>query len=204
MEPKPSVGRQNGVDITKADNIAEADARQVERRRSCRQRIRVTQTVRTYAAERAQQLREGHFRADLGILSPTQRIVIDVAVANPAAQPYISPPPGREPSPTKIADPIGRNFAIEHREEEKLIRYRRLIGVDADNPLLFSPFVMTATGSISRRATLFLRQVLLDSDSSSTRACTELLTQLGAAVARYNAMAALAWVRRLIAARTHL
>jgi hypothetical protein len=64
---------------------------------------------------------------------------------------------------------------------------------------------MTTTGCISNRATRFLRdEVLRDSNSTSTRACTELNTKLSVAVVRYNAMAVLAWVRRLITARTQM
>lgn len=65
---------------------------------------------------------------------------------------------------------------------------------------------MTATGHISARAIRFLRTEVLQGDtpSTSTRACTELCTKLGVAVVRYNAMATLSWVRRLIAARVQL
>ena len=208
VELEPSVGRRNGAEITIEDNIAEADARQVERRRASRMHARqrpVTQSVSAFAADRARQLREGHFRADIGILAPTKRTSIDVAVGNPAAASYISPPPGYSPPATHNADPIGRNYAIEHREEEKFTRYRILLGPAADDPSTFVPFAMTATGCISPRATRFLREeVLRDNNSASTRACTELNTKLSVAIVRYNAMAALAWVRRLIAARSHL
>jgi len=209
VELEPSVGRRNGTEITTEDNIAEADARQVERRRAGRLRSRqqrpVTQSVSAFAADRTRQLREGHFRADIGILSPTKRVIIDVAVGNPAAASYINPPSGYRPPAAHNADPIGRNYALEHREEEKLLRYRSLLGAAADDPTTFVPFAMTTTGCISNRATRFLRdEVLRDSNSSSTRACTELNTKLSVAVVRYNAMAVLAWVRRLITARTQM
>ena len=77
VELEPSVGRRNGTEITTEDNIAEADARQVERRRASRLHARqrpVTQSVSAFAADRARQLREGHFRADIGILAPTKNV----------------------------------------------------------------------------------------------------------------------------------
>ena len=62
---------------------------------------------------------------------------------------------------------------------------------------------MITTGCNSNRATRFLRdEVLRDSNATSNRACAELNTKLSVAVVRYNAMAVLAWVRRLITART--
>jgi hypothetical protein len=210
VEPEPAVGRRNGTEITVADNLAEADARRTSQRLARRLSSvpvarPVTQPVSAFAAERARQLRDGHFRADLGILSPTRRIVIDVAVGNPAAVSYASPPPGYHPPPSHVADPTARNYAIEYREAEKLHRYRRLLGAAADDPSAFVPFVITATGFVSPRAVRFLQTEIFPTRSSTTtRACTDLFTQLSAAVVRYNAMAALAWMRRLIAARTQL
>jgi len=75
-----------------------------------------------------------------------------------------------------------------HREIDKCNCYRALV--------YFVPFVMTACGEISPRAATFLHWVL---ENDSPRAYTALITQLSAAVARYNAMASLAWVRRLFA-----
>jgi DNA-binding phage protein len=60
---------------------------------------------------------------------------------------------------------------------------------------------MTASGEISKCSATFLHWVL---ENNSTRAFTALITKFSAAVARYNAMASLAWVRRLIAARNRL
>jgi hypothetical protein len=115
------------------------------------------------------------------------------------------PPPGHRPPLTHTTDPIGRNYVIEHRELEKDNRYRLLLGPAANDPSLFVAFVITATGFVSPRASRFLQDVVLhENNSSNSRACTELYTQLSTAIVRYNAMAALAWVRRLIAARTQL
>lgn len=203
IELEPSVGTRNGHPITLADTIADADARQVERRSRRRRRARAPrpQSVAAFREERTRQLREGHFRADIGILSPDRSVTIDVAVSNPASVSYIRPPANYTVPAAFAADPVGRNFAIAHREFDKRNRYRSLVGADADNPRSFVPFVMTACGEISHCSATFLHWVL---ENNSPRAFTALITQLSAAVARYNAMASLAWVRRLIAARNHL
>jgi len=205
IELEPSVGSRDGHPITLADNIAEADARQVARRRQKRRRrqnrVPKAQSVAAFRAERQRQLREGYFRGDIGILAPLRHVTIDVAVSNPAAMSYIKPPEGHDIPAAFAADPIGRNYAIAHREIEKRNRHRSLVGDAADDPHSFVPFVMTACGEISKCSATFLHWVL---ENNSTRAFTALITKFSAAVARYNAMASLAWVRRLIAARNRL
>ena len=212
VEPEPAVGSLNGTTITAEDNLGEFDIIHTAHRRRERHRRRRrtapalhsqrTQTVAVWAADRARQLREGHFRADLGVYPSTGgRIIIDVAVGNPAAVSYRSRPAGRPPHHSSY-DPVGASYATEHRENAKIYRYRKLSGVDADDPDSFVPFAMDASGRLGARASAFLGRVLADSPCAGAR--SEFETQLGAAMARYNALASLAWARQLIRDAPHL
>jgi len=100
----------------------------------------------------------------------TRHHTVDVAVGNPAAASYINPTSGYRPPAAHNADPIGRNYAIEHREEEKLLRYRTLLA--AADPTTFVSFAMTTTGCTSNSATRFLRDEVLR-DSNSTSSCSK-------------------------------
>ena len=96
VEPEPAVGSLNGLPITAEDNLGEFDILHTAHRRRERHRRRrqtapaptsqPAQTIASWASDRARQLRDGHFRADLGVYPATGgRIIIDVAVDNPAA-----------------------------------------------------------------------------------------------------------------------
>ena len=212
VEPEPAVGSLNGIAFSAADNLGEFDIIHTSHRRRERHRRRRrttpattsdrTQSIAAWAADRARQLREGHFRADLGIYPSTGgRIVIDVAVGNPAAVSYRTRPPGHPPLHPSY-DHVGASYAAEHREAVKISRYRNLAGVNADDPNSFVPFAMDASGRLGAKASAFLGRILADSPCIGAR--TELETQLGAAMARYNALAALAWARQLIRDAPHL
>ena len=60
----------------------------------------------------------------------------------------------------------------------------------------------TGTRRLGARASAFLGRVLVDSPCAGAR--TEFETQLGAAMARYNALAPLAWARQLVRDALHL
>ena len=96
---------------------------------------------------------------------------------------YRTRPSDRLPHPSSY-DPVG-----EHRENAKLYRYRKLSGIDADDPEQFVPFAMDATGHLGARASAFLGRALAESSCAGAR--TEFETQLGAAMARFNALASL-------------
>ena len=97
---------------------------------------------------------------------------------------------------------VGASYATEHRENAKNYRYRKLSGVDADDPNSFVPFAMDASGRLGARALAFLGRILADSPCAGAR--TELVTQLSAAMARYNVLASLAWARQLVRDAPHL
>ena len=212
VEPEPAVGSLNGTPFTAADNLGEFDILHTSHRRRERHRRRRrttpqptterAHTIAAWAADRARQLRAGHFRADLGVYPSTGgRIIIDVAVGNPAALSYRTRPADRPPHHSSY-DPVGASYATEHRENAKIYRYRKLSGVDADDPNSFVPFAMDASGRLGARASAFLGRILADSPCAGAR--TELETQLSAAMARYNALASLAWARQLVRDAPHL
>ena len=155
-------------------DILNTSHRRRERHRRRRQTIPQPTTERAHAiaawaADRARQLRAGHFRADLGVYPSTGgRIMIDVAVGNPAALSYRTRPADRPPHPSSY-DPVGASYATEHRENAKIYRYRKLSGVDADDP---NTFAMDASGHLGARASAFLGRILADSP------CAELARNL--------------------------
>ena len=186
VEPEPVVGSLNGLPITAEDNLGEFDILHTAHRRRarhCRRRLRpppnrLKQSPPGRRIVPASQLRDGHFRADLGVYPATGgRIIIDVAVG--ISHPTLRP----SPHPSSY-DPVG-----EHRENAKLYRYRKLSGIDADDPEQFVPFAMDATGHLGARASAFLGRALAESSCAGAR--TEFETQLGAAMARFNALASL-------------
>ena len=61
--------------------------------------------------------------------STGDRIVIDVAVGNPAAVSYRTRPPGHPPLHPSY-DHVRVSYAAEHREAVKISRYRNLAGME--------------------------------------------------------------------------
>ena len=119
---------------------------------------------------------------------------LDVAVGNPAVVSYRSRPAGHPPYNPPY-DPVGAFCSTEHRENAKIYRYRKLPGVDANDPDSCVPFAMDASGRLGARASAFLGRVLADSPCAGAR--SEFETQLGTAIA------SLAWARQLLRDAPH-
>lgn len=150
-------------------------------------------SVQSYGNARAIERNSGSLRADACVVHLTGRQYIDVAIANPAAASYRPKTPLSNSAPHP---PPGTSSAIEMRTYDKKCRYRSVLGDDVDSFLRFVAFVVEATGHLSPDA---LRLVTLACSETKNRTLRErFCTQVGGAIARYNAMAAQAWVQHLI------
>jgi len=87
----------------------------------------------------------------------------------------------------------GQSFAIEHRVEQKKSKFRPFLGEAVEDPKLFVPFVLEASGRLSREAAAFL-------DYLRTK-CRFPILRFSALVSvisvKHNAAMALRWVRYL-------
>jgi hypothetical protein len=153
------------------------------------------QTIAEFRTARAQERQDGTTRADAGFQCAYGRKYIDVAIANPAAPSYL-PGPTTDPSSGELILPAaGASNAITARTNEKKARYRPILGDDVDNFGFFVAFVVEATGRFSPDALKLSKFII--SDSRSKNLLHNFCTQVGGAIARYNAMAASAWVLSL-------
>jgi hypothetical protein len=159
-----------------------------------RSRNRIRQSVREFRLNGFDERRNGDIRADLGILSVLRRQYIDVVVVNPAAESYRRI--HDETTDIQREALFGQSFAVEHRLEAKKRRYRPLLGDTVDDPNFFVPFIVEATGKLGHHAEQLVHAVALEAGTSWARSL--LINQIGATIARNNAMMAQAWMRPLL------
>jgi hypothetical protein len=157
-------------------------------------RNRVSQSVREFRLNGQNERRSGDIRADIGILSALRRQYIDVVVVNPAADSYRII--HDEITDIQREASFGQSFAVEHRLEAKKRRYRPLLGDTVDDPNFFVPFIVEATGRLGHHADQLVQAVALEAGTSWARSL--LINQIGATIARNNAMMAQAWMRPLL------
>ena len=127
--PGPAAGSLNGLPITAEDNLGEFDILHTAHTSSsptphrCSFKLSARQNSRLAVRRTADRTRE-HFRVDLGVYPSTGgRVIIDVAVGNPAAVSYRNRPADRSPHNPPYYS-VG--YATEHREDAKIF--------DADDP----------------------------------------------------------------------
>ena len=96
----------------------------------------------------------------------------------------------------KKASP-GSSAAIEMRTADKKHRYHPVLGGDDVNVFMrFVAFVVEATGRLSSDALRLVK--LACAESKNPLLLHDFVTQGGGAIARYNAMAAQAWVHHCL------
>jgi hypothetical protein len=152
------------------------------------------QSVREFRLNGQDERRNGDIRADLGILSGLRRQYIDVVVVNPAAESYRRI--HDETTDIQREASFGQSFAVEHRVEAKKRRYRAILGDTVDDPNFFVPFIVEATGKLGHHADQLVHAVAMEAGTSWARSL--LINQIGATIARNNAMMAQAWMRPLL------
>jgi hypothetical protein len=157
--------------------------------------VRVSQSVREFRLNGQNERRSGDIRADIGILSALRRQYIDVVVVNPAAESYRTIR-DETTGVQREAELFGQSFAVEHRLEAKKRRYRPILGDTVDDPNFFVPFIVEATGKLGHHAEQLIQAVALEAGTSWARSL--LINQIGATIARNNAMMAQAWMRPLL------
>jgi hypothetical protein len=137
----------------------------------------------------------GDIRADACVINLTGRQYIDVAVTNPAAITYRPKP---VPSASGVLLPAlpGSSAAIEMRTADKMHRYHPVLGDDVNVFMRFVAFVVEATGRLSSDALRLVK--LACAESKNPLMLHDFVTQVGGAIARYNAMAAQAWVHHCL------
>ena len=139
-------------------------------------------------------------RADTCIITATGKQYIDVAVENPAAASYL-PKPTVDALGFAVRPEAGTSLAVEMRTMEKFRRYCPVLGEDAAQDFdRCVPFIVDATGNCSDVALRLLLEAV--GGSKETRATSNVLSKIGGAIARFNAMAAQGWLRRILAARS--
>jgi hypothetical protein len=145
-------------------------------------------------------------RADIGRYSRYSLITqyIDVAIVNSAAASYVA----LEQGDNYVGEIDGSDWRVEagvavgvqgsggtaHREKSKVERYRRILGDKVDNPDYFVPFVVEATGRLGPAASKMIVSVLKESRSKMAK--QNFISQIGAAIARNNAMLSLTWAKK--------
>jgi len=134
-------------------------------------------------------------RADACVINLTGRQYIDVAVTNPAAITY-RPKPVPNASDVLLPAPPGSSAAIEMRTADKMHRYHPVLGDDVNVFMRFVAFVVEATGRLSSDALRLVK--LACAESKNPLMLHDFVTQVGGAIARYNAMAAQAWVHHCL------
>jgi hypothetical protein len=145
-------------------------------------------------------------RADVGRYSRLTSITqyIDVAIVNPAANTYMDLEAGNnywgEQDGTDYRAQVSSALAHQgsggtaQRENYKREKYRRILGDRVDNQAYFVPFIVEATGRLGPAARKFIEAVLKESKSKMAKSV--LYSQIGAAIARNNAMLSLTWAKR--------
>jgi len=125
----------------------------------------------------------------------TGRQYIDVAITNPAAFTY-RPKPVPNASGVLLPAPPGSSAAIAMRTADKKHRYHPVLGDDVNDFMRFVAFVVEATGRLSSDALRLVK--LACAESKNPMLLHDFVTQVGGAIARYNAMAAQAWVHHCL------
>jgi hypothetical protein len=138
----------------------------------------------------------GDTRADACVINLTGRQYIDFAITKPAAITY-RPKPVPNASGSLLPAPPGSSAAIEMRTADKKRRYHPVLGDDVNEFIRFVAFVVEATGRISSDALHLVK--LACAESKNPMLLHTFVTQVGGAIiARYNAMAAQAWVHHCL------
>jgi hypothetical protein len=193
---EPKVYENPAEAPSNAEDLEDARAR----RRIQRQRNNGQQSLDAFLAERAMERRTGTTRADLSIITLDTRQYIDVVVSNPAAITYRTKSTGHMGT-NRVASvdraSAGNSFLVEHWTKTKQDRYSHILGRQGvEDPTIFVPFIVEATGKMSPPAELFISTLL--SESRDFKARSTFNTLLGASIARNNAMAVQAWVRKIL------
>ena len=101
--------------------------------------------------------------------------------------------PVLDPYGIPILPAAGTSWVEQIRTADKLARYRPVLGDLAADPDHLAIFLVAATGRLSDPAMKLLKFIV--KDSQSRRILNHFCTQIGGDIARYNAMAAHAWVK---------
>ena len=149
------------------------------------------QSVQDFRTSRAFARNSGQARADCGFITTTNRRYIDITCSNPAAPTY-SLRGIRDPHGDPLSIP-GLSRVLSVREAAKRARYRPILGDLVDDPQHLAIFLVEATGRLSDPAMDLIKYIVKDSPSRSI--LHTFCSQIGGSIARYNAMAALAWVQ---------
>ena len=145
--------------------------------------------IQHYRNSRIIERNAGDTRADACVINLTGRQYIDVAITNPAAITY-RPKPVPNASGVLLPAPPGSSAAtIAMRTADKKHRYHPVLGDDVNVFMRFVAFVVEATGRLSSDAC---------AESKNPMLLHDFVTQVGGAIARYNAMAAQAWVHHCL------
>ena len=146
-------------------------------------------TIQHYRNCRIIERNAGDTRADEGIINVSGRQA--GAVANPAALSYYRPKPVANASGDPIPALLGSSAAFQVRSEQKKSRYQPILGDEVDTTFMrFVAFIVEATGRLSGDALRLVKLACMD--SKTTTIIHQFCIQVGGAIARYNAMAALA------------
>ena len=149
--------------------------------------------MQEFRTSRAFARNSGQARADCGFITTTNRRYIDITCSNPAASTY-SLRGIRDPHGDPLSIP-GLSRVLALREADKRARYHRpILGDLVDDPQHLAIFLVGATGHLSDPAMDLVNFIVKDSPSR-TILNTFFCSQIGGSIARYNAMAAHAWVQ---------
>ena len=151
--------------------------------------------IQHYRNSRIIERNAGDTRADACVINLTGRQYIDVAITNPAAITY-RPKPVPNASGVLLPAPPGSSAAIAMRTADKKHRYHPVLGDDVNVFMRFVAFVVEATGRLSSDALRLVK--LACAESKNPMLLHDFVTQVGGAIARYNAMAAQAWVHHCL------
>ncbi len=176
-----------------ADYISVTDLCDEARGHNTTLQIGPRQSVSDFRTSRAFARNSGLTRADCGFITSTNRRYIDMTVSNPTA-PTNFPRPVLDPHGNPILPTAGVSCIQQIRTARKQARYRPVLGdLAADPDHLAISLVEATTGRLADPAMKLLKFIVQDSPSRSI--LNHFCTQIGGAIARYNAMAALAWVQ---------
>jgi hypothetical protein len=137
--------------------------------------------VQDFRTSRAFASNSGQARADCGSITTTNRRYIDITCSNPAASTY-SLRGIRDPHGDRLSIP-GLSRVLALREADKRARYCPILGDLVDDPQHLAIFLVEATGRLS------------DPAMDLVKFMNTFCSQIGGSIARYNAMAAHAWVQ---------
>jgi hypothetical protein len=98
-----------------------------------------------------------------------------------------------DPHGNPILPTAGVSWVQQIRTASKVARYRPILGDLAADPDHLAIFLVEATGRLADPAMKLVKFIVQDSPSRTI--LNHYCTQIGGAIARYNAMAAHAWVQ---------